>query len=344
MELTLKHIAESIGSSVIGDDQALIKGINSLIAAEQGEISFLADPRLKDHVKATRASALIVKEPNSLYQGPQLIVPNPYLAYARVATIFAPPVPRFPGISEKAVIEEGTQIGKGVSIYPLVYVGKDSIIGNDVILFPGVYIGERVTIGDRSVIYPHVTIMSGCIIGNEVIIHGGTVIGSDGFGYARDGDISVKIPQTGIVQIEDNVEIGALNTIDRAAFGKTLIRQGVKTDNLVQIAHNVVIGENTIIVAQAGIAGSTKTGKGVVIGPKAGIADHLEIGNRVMMAAGSGVFKSIPEGEVVSGFPSMPHRLWLKTRGLIRRLPEYSERLKALESRVKQLEEQLKQE
>ena len=344
MELTLKHIAESIGSSIIGDDKILIKGINSLVAAREGEISFLSDPRLKDQVKETRASALIVKEPNSLYKGPQLIVPNPYLAYAKVATIFASPVSRFPGISEKAVIEESAQIGTNVSIYPFAYVGKDSIIGNNVILFPGVFIGENVTIGDGSVIYPHVTIMSRCIIGNEVIIHGGTVIGSDGFGYARDGDVSVKIPQTGIVQIEDNVEIGALNTIDRAAFGKTLIRKGVKTDNLVQIAHNVTIDENTIVVAQAGIAGSTKIGKGVIIGPKAGISDHLEIGNRVMMAAGSGVFKSIPEGEVVSGFPTMPHRLWLKTRGLIRRLPEYSERLMALESKVKELEEKLKKE
>jgi UDP-3-O-[3-hydroxymyristoyl] glucosamine N-acyltransferase len=344
LELTLKHIAESIGGSVIGDDQVLIKGINSLIAAEQGEISFLTDPRLKDQVKTTKASALIVKEENSLYQGPQIITPNPYLAYAKIATIFAPPIPKFPGISEKSVIEEGARIGEGVSIYPFAYVGKDSIIGNDAILFPGVYIGEKVFIGDRSVIFPHVTIMSGCIIGNEVIIHSGTVIGSDGFGYARDGDVSFKIPQTGIVQIEDNVEIGSLNTIDRAAFGKTLIRKGVKTDNLVQIAHNVVIDENTIIVAQAGIAGSTKVGKGVIIGPKAGIADHLEIGNRVMMAAGSGVFKSIPEGEVISGFPSMPHRLWLKTRGLIKRLPEYSERLQALEDKIKQLENQLKQE
>jgi len=344
LKLTLKYIAESIDGSVISDDQVLIKGINSLIAAEKGEISFFADPRLKDQIKITRASALIVKTHNSLYQGPQLIVADPYLAYARVAAMFAPPTPRFPGISEKAVIGEGTRLGNEVSIYPFVYVGKESTIGDNVILFPGVYIGDRVYIGDSCIIYPHVTIMSDCIIGNEVVIHGGTVIGSDGFGYARDGDASVKIPQTGIVQIEDNVEIGALNAIDRAAFGKTLIRKGVKTDNLIQIGHNVVIGENTIIVAQAGIAGSTKIGKSVVVGPQSGIIDHIEIGNRVMIAGGSGVLKSIPAGEVVSGFPAMPHRLWLKTRGLIRRLPEYFEKLRGLEKRVKQLEEHLKQE
>lgn len=344
MELTLRHIAESIGGTVIGDDQALIRGINSLHLAEKGEISFLADPRLKDQVKGTKASAVIVKELTSLYQGPQLLYPNPYLAYARVATMFAPAIPCFPGLSEKAIIGEGTHVGKDVSIYPFVYVGQEAVLGDRVILFPGVYVGDRVTVGDGSVVYPNVTIMADCIIGKEVIIHAGTVIGSDGFGYAWDGDVSVKIPQTGIVQIEDRVEIGAQNTIDRASLGKTLIQKGVKTDNLVQIAHNVVIGENTIIIAQAGIAGSTRVGRNVVLGPQVGVSDHLEIGDRVMVVGGSGVVKSIPAGEVVSGFPTMPHRLWLKTRGHIRRLPKYSERLRELEDRVKELEEQLKRE
>ena len=344
MELTLRHIAESIGGTVIGDDQALIRGINSLHLAEKGEISFLADPRLKDQVKGTKASAVIVKELTSLYQGPQLIYPNPYLAYARVATMFAPAIPRFPGLSEKAIIGEGTHLGKDVSIYPFVYVGQEAVLGDGVILFPGVYVGDRVTVGDGSVVYPNVTIMADCIIGKEVIIHAGTVIGSDGFGYAWDGDVSVKIPQTGIVQIEDRVEIGAQNTIDRASLGKTLIQKGVKTDNLVQIGHNVVVGENTIIIAQAGIAGSTRVGRNVVLGPQVGVSDHLEIGDRVMVVGGSGVVKSIPAGEVVSGFPTMPHRLWLKTRGHIRRLTEYSERLKELENKVEELEEQLKRE
>jgi len=344
LELTLRDIAESIGGTVIGDDQVLIGGINSLFLAEKGEISFLSDPRLKDQIKGTKASAVIVKELTSLYQGPQLISPNPYLAYARVATIFAPPVPRFPGLSEKAIIGEGTHLGKDVSVYPFVYVGQEAVIGDEVVLFPGVYVGDRVTIGDRSVIYPNVAIMSDCIIGKEVIIHAGTVIGSDGFGYAWDGDVGVKIPQTGIVQIEDRAEIGAQNTIDRASLGKTKIGKGVKIDNLVQISHNVVVGENSIIVAQAGIAGSTRIGSNVVIGPQVGVSDHLEIGDRVMVVGGSGVAKSIPAGEVVSGFPTMPHRLWLKTRGHIRRLPEYSERLRELEDRVEELEEQLKRE
>jgi len=344
LELTLRHIAESIGGTVVGDDQVLIRGVNSLSLARKGEISFLADPRLRDQIRGTKASAVIVRELSSLYQGPQLIYPNPYLAYARAATIFAPPVPRFPGLSEKAIIGEGARLGKDVSIYPFVYVGKEAIIGDRVTLFPGVYVGDRVRVGDESVIYPHVTIMSDCIVGKEVVIHAGTVIGSDGFGYAWDGDVGVKIPQTGIVQIEDKVEIGAHNAIDRASLGKTLIRKGVKTDNLVQIGHNVVVGENTVIIAQVGIAGSTRVGRNVVLGPQVGVSDHLEIGDRVMVVGGSGVVKSIPEGEVVSGFPTMPHRLWLKTRGHIRRLSEYSERLRELENRVQELEEQLKRE
>jgi len=303
----LEKIIKKIGSkenytTVKGDDQVLIKGINSLVLAEKGEISFFSDPRLKDQVKITKASAIIVTEPISLYQGPQLIVADPSLAYAKVATIFAPPIPRFPGISEKSIIGEGTRIGKGVSIYPFVYVGRESIIGNQVTLFPGVYIGDRVRLGKGSVIYPNVTIMSDCVIGKD----------------------------------------GAQNAIDRAALGKTVIKRGVKTDNLVQIGHNVVIDENTVIVAQVGIAGSTKIGKNVIIGGQVGFTDHIEIGDRVMIGSKSGVAKSVPAGQVVSGIPTMPHRLWLKTRSHIRRLPEYSERLKELEDRVKELEEQSK--
>ena len=344
MELTLKHIAKSIGGTVVGDDRISITGINSLLEAEKGEMSFLVRPQLRDQVMVTRASALIVKEETDLYDGPQVIVSDPYLAYAKVATLFEPAIACFPGISERAVIEEGTRLGDNVSIYPLVYIGKESVLGNNVIVFPGAYLGDRVTVGDETVIYPNVTILSDCGIGKHVIIHAGTVIGSDGFGFVKDGDTNVKIPQTGIVEIEDNVEIGANNTIDRAALGTTLIRKGVKTDNLVQIGHNVVVDENTIIVAQVGISGSTKIGKGVVIGGQVGLVDHIEVGDRVMIGSKSGVAQSIPAGEVVSGIPTMPHRHWLRTTGHIRRFPEYAERIKELENKVKELEEQLKRE
>lgn len=343
MQFTLREIAASIGGEVFGDEGTIISGVNALENASEREISFFMDPRYKEQLKKTRASALLVPEVTDQFEGPQVVVANPALAFARVAALFAAPPPRFPGISRDAVIHESSRIGESPSIYPLVFVGKEAVIGDEVTLFPGVFVGDRVRIGNRTVIYPNVTIMRDCVVGNEVIIHAGTVIGSDGFGFVRDGSVNVKFPQTGIVQIDDHVEIGANNTIDRAALGKTWIKSGVKTDNLVQIAHNVVIGEDTIVVAQTGISGSVRIGREVVLGGQVAISDHLEIGDRVMIGSRSGVAKSIPSGEVVSGTPTMPHRLWLKTRGLITRLPDFHDRLRHLEKRIGDLEKHHKE-
>jgi UDP-3-O-[3-hydroxymyristoyl] glucosamine N-acyltransferase len=334
----LKEIADLVGGEVIGDDRLIITGINSLAEASQGEISFFGDPRYQDRLKETKASALLVPAFTDLYAGPQVVVPNPALAYARVADFFAPALPRFSGISQKAFIHKNSKIGEDVSIYPFVYVGEEAVIGDHTILYPGVFVGDRVRIGNSTVIHPNVSILHDCVIGNQVIIHAGTVIGSDGFGFVRDGPINVKIPQMGYVQIDDQVEIGANNAIDRAALGKTWIKRGVKTDNLVQVAHNVVIGEDTIIVAMTGISGSTNIGREVVIGGQVGIKDHIKIGDRVMIGSQSGVAKSISPGQVVSGTPSMPHRLWLKATRITPRLPEMYDRLRRLEKKVDELE------
>lgn len=341
MEILLKKIAQVVGGKLSGNESILITGVNSLDAAESGEICFFADRRYKESLAKTKASALIVSEVNPLFKGSQVVVSNPGLAYAEVAGLFAPPVPKHDGISELSIIHESASIGKNVSIYPKVYIGKDCIVADDAILFPGVFIGDRVKIGRNTVIYPNVTILQDCLIGNDVIINAGTVIGSDGFGFVRDGVASIKVPQLGIVQIDDNVEIGANNCIDRAALGKTWIKSGVKTDNLVQIAHNVVIGENTLIVAQTGISGSVHIGREVIIGGQVGISDHLEIGDRAMIGSKSGVAKSIGPGEVVSGCPTMPHRLWLKNSGLIMRMPQFNERLRNCEKCIQALEKRL---
>ena len=327
-----------VGGEVIGDDRVLITGIHSLLEASPGEISFLSDPRYKESLKETKASAILVSAFTDLYAGPQVVVSNPALAYARVATLFAPPPPRFSGKSEKAFIHKSARIGEDVSIYPFVYVGEEAVIGDHTTLYAGVFVGDRVRIGNGTVIHPNVSILHDCVIGNEVIIHAGSVIGSDGFGFVRDGKINVKIPQIGHVQIDDQVEIGANNTIDRAALGKTWIKRGVKTDNLVQVAHNVVIGEDTVIVAMAGISGSVDIGREVVIGGQVGINDHVKIGDRVMIASQSGVAKSVASGQVVSGTPSMPHRLWLRTTRVIPRLPEMVDRLRRLEKKVEELD------
>ncbi|MDQ1334257.1 MAG: UDP-3-O-acylglucosamine N-acyltransferase [Thermodesulfobacteriota bacterium] len=338
MNLTLDEIAKAVDGEVVGNRELSITGITSLNDAGPSEISFFSDRRYQESLRKTRAGALLISQLTGLFKGPQVIVSNAELAYAKVAVLLAPPVSGHLGISQEAAIHEESHIGKDVSIYPMVYVGQGAEIQDGTTLFPGVFVGDGVKIGKRCLIYPNVTILRGCIIGNDVIIHPGSVIGGDGFGFVRDGAVSVKIPQTGIVQIDDYVEIGANNCIDRAALGKTWIKRGTKTDNLVHIAHNVVIGEDTIIVAQAGISGSCHIGREVIIGGQVGIIDHVEVGDKAMIGPQSGVAKPIPAGEVVSGSPAIPHRLRLKASALISRLPEIAQRLRQLEKRIEEVE------
>jgi UDP-3-O-[3-hydroxymyristoyl] glucosamine N-acyltransferase len=335
---TLYEIADLVGGKVVGDGGVSIIGIKSLAEASQGDISFFADRRYRDDLEKTKASALLVSTVIDSFKGSQIVVPNPALAYARVAGLFVPSPPRLSGVSEHAVIQKNSRIGRSVSIHPMVYVSEETVIGDDVTLYPGVFVGDRVKIGCKTVIYPNVSIMNDCIVGDEVVIHAGTVVGSDGFGYVRDGAKSVKIPQIGYVQIDDQVEIGANNTIDRAALGKTWIKRGVKTDNQVHIAHNVVIGEDTIVLAQVGISGSVDIGREVIIAGQAGIIDHAKIGDRATIGSSAGVVKHISAGDIVSGYPAMPHPLWLRTRKLLRRLPELNDRIRELEKKLESLE------
>jgi len=338
MGMTLHEIGKLVDGKIVGDPRVEITGINSLEYAESSDISFFFSPKYRELLKTTKARAILVKEQTSEFPGPQVIVANPEVAYAKLASIFAPPSSRFDGVSTGAYIHRGARVGEGASIYPFVYVGEGSRIGENTILFPGVYVGNNVRIGTETIIYPNVTILDGTIIGSRVVIHSGTVIGSDGFGFVQQEGISIKLPQMGYVQIEDNVEIGANCSIDRATFGRTWIKEGVKMDNLVQIAHNVVVGEHSIIVAQAGVSGSVTLGKQVVIGGQVGISDHLSIGDKVMIGSQSGVAKSIPSGEIVSGTPTLPHRRWLRCMGLVGKLPEINDRIRELERKVADLE------
>jgi UDP-3-O-[3-hydroxymyristoyl] glucosamine N-acyltransferase len=331
VEKTLSELAELTGGRVNGEGSIIVSGVATLRDARQGSVSFLADRRFEQEAAATRASALIVGRPTPLFDGPQLIAENPLLAFAKIATIFAPPPQRHQGVSHAASIDKTAELGADVSIYPGVFVGAGAKICDRVTLFPGVYVGENATVGRDTLVYPNVTIMNGVAIGNRVILHAGVVIGSDGFGFVRDGASSFKIPQLGTVRIEDDVEIGANCCIDRAALGETVVGRGVKMDNLIQVGHNVVIGEDSIIVAQAGISGSVRIGRQVVLGGQVGVADHLEIGDRAMVGSQSGIAKSVPPGEVVSGTPAIPHRRWLRASGLMARLPDIVDRLKKLE-------------
>jgi UDP-3-O-[3-hydroxymyristoyl] glucosamine N-acyltransferase len=316
----------------------MISGINTLREAGPGEITFLVNPRYASELEKTRASAVIVGPQAPDISIPLLITANPYLAYARIAAYFAPLPDQTREVSSLAQLGEDCQVGQGVTVYPFVYIGNQVTLEEGVCLYPGVYLGDQVRIGRDSIVYPNVSILAGTTVGARVIIHSGTVIGSDGYGFARDGERHIKIPQVGTVRIDDDCEIGANNTIDRATLGKTWIQSGVKTDDQVHIAHNVVVGENSLLIAQVGISGSAVIGRNVILAGQAGVAGHITVGDNVMVGGKSGVAKSIPAGQIVSGNPTMPHQTYLRTRMLIQRLPEMQQQIRTLEDRIRNLE------
>lgn len=287
-----------------------------------------------------QVAALLIHRHQPDLATPQIVVDNPMLAFARVAQRFFVQTPPPRGIADPVMQGVDVRIGSDPSIWPFVTLGDRVTIGNRVTLYPGVFVGSDSTIGDDCVLYPNVVVREGCRLGARVIIHSGTVIGADGFGYVQHQGRHHKIPQLGDVVIEDDVELGANVTIDRATFGHTLVKQGTKVDNLVQIAHNVTVGEHCILVAQVGIAGSTTIGRYVMIGGQAGLADHLTIGDQVMIAAKSGVNRSIEANQIVGGIPAMPREKALRIQGGIFQLPETRETVRKLEERVTALERQ----
>jgi UDP-3-O-[3-hydroxymyristoyl] glucosamine N-acyltransferase len=340
--ITIEELARLVGGEVRGFCRERLTGISGIREAQKGQITFLTSPKYSRDLETTQASAVIVGLQVPATDKPVIITPNPYLAYARIAQFFAPRPSHPQGLSPLAFQGEGGRVADEVSIYPFVYLGQNVEIEKGAVIYPGVFLGDSVHIGQDSIIYPNVSILSETIIGKRVIIHSGTVIGSDGYGFAQDGRGHVKIPQTGFVQIDDDCEIGANNTIDRAALGKTWIQSGVKTDNLVHVAHNVVVGENSLLIAQVGISGSATIGKGVILAGQVGVAGHITIGDRVVVGGKSGVAKSIPAGEIISGNPTMPHQTYLRTRSLIQKLPEMAIKIRSLEDRIRLLEAEIK--
>jgi len=323
---------------VIGDGRILIGAVRGIDEAGPGEITFIANSQYEKKLQTTRASAVIVSR-DTESPGKNLIqVDDPYVALGKLLTLLYPEEKEAPVISAQAVIEEGAEVASSATVYPGVYVGRGARIASGVVLYPGVFIGREALVGEDSILYPRVCVYRRCLIGKRVILHAGVVVGSDGFGFANPGQDNVKIPQIGIVQIDDDVEVGANTTIDRATLGRTWIQQGTKIDNLVQIAHNVVIGEKSIIVSQVGISGSTRLGKSVILGGQAGLVGHLEIGDFAMVGAQSGVHEDVPARTVVSGSPCMPHRTWLRAMSCVPRLPEIRHTLNDLLKRVANLE------
>jgi UDP-3-O-[3-hydroxymyristoyl] glucosamine N-acyltransferase len=338
MELSLATIAEVVNGEIKGDKNKKICGAAPFDNASGDEITFAGNTKFLKNIDETDAGAVIVPKNFQCSTKNMLQVDNPQLAFAMVLNLFYPPLKSEPGISSYACIGKNFVCGRGASIAPYVVIGNNVTVGHGITLGPNVVIGDNVIMGNHVKIYPNVTILDRCTIGSRVIIHAGTVIGSDGFGFAPDGKKYYKIPHTGIVRIDDDVEIGAGNTIDRATFGKTWIKRGVKTDNLVHIAHNVTVGEDSVLVAQVGISGSVTIGKNAILAGQAGVVGHLTIGDNVTIGAQAGVAKSVSGDEVVSGSPAITHRLWLRVQKILPRLPELKRKIEDMEKRLKKIE------
>ena len=293
---SLAELAIHVGGRVVGDGNVIIHKVSPIDEALPGEITFLSNPRYQKYLSRCKASAVIVGPGVAAACGDRgalnfLEAINPYVAFAKILQLFQP-APHFKGeISSSAYVDDSAVVAGGVTIFPNVFVGRGVKVGQNSVFYPGVFLGDEVEVGDACVLHANVVVREGCRIGNRVILHAGVVVGSDGFGYAGTGRARIKIPQSGIVVVEDDVEIGANTTIDRATLGQTVIRRGVKIDNLVQIAHNVVVGEDSVVAAQAGIAGSTRLGRDVTLAGQVGVVNHIEIGDGATVGPQSGIPK-----------------------------------------------------
>ena len=332
--MKLKELADIVGGRIAGDPDTDITGVTGIQEARQGDITYLADEKNIAALDGLQASAFFVREELEGISVNMVIVDNPQYAYAKALEVFYKKPRRPGGISEQAVICSGVQTGDDVTVYPNAYISSNAVIGDRVTIFPGVFIGVDTTIGDDTFLYPNVTVREGVHIGKSVIIHAGAVIGADGFGYVQEKGMHYKIPQVGGVIIEDSVEIGANVIIDRATTGNTIVGSGTKIDNLVQIAHNVKIGKNCIIVAQVGISGSVEIGDGTILGGQVGVKDHITIGKNVMVAAQAGVINNLAEGQIYSGSPALPHHTSLRVNRTFTRLPELAKKVQKLEKLI----------
>jgi len=342
--MKLSEVAERIGGKLEGSGEEEIRGIAGIQEATSGEISFIANPRYAPQAAQTKASAVIVSEKFDQPCPAVLVrVKNPDAAFAGAAALFytPPPLPEF-GVHPSAVVAGDVELGKEVRIGAHCVIEADVRIGDGTIIFPQCYIGHQSRIGKNSRLYSQVSLRESATVGDRTIIHNGAVIGSDGFGYSVNSQgVRTKIPQIGTVVIGDDVEIGANVTIDRARFGRTVIGNGVKIDNLVQIAHNVEIGDHAVIVAQVGISGSTTVGSRAILAGQAGLAGHLTVGAGAIVGPRSAVPKDIPDGEYVMGTPAMPVAKMKRTHASLMLLPRLKERFTELEKKVKKLESAL---
>lgn len=340
--MKLSEIALKIKCRMVGDEDVEIMRVAGIDDAGPGDLTFVSNRKYIRHIKSTNASAIILGEDIPPVQIPSLRTDDPYLAFARALELFYVPLHPDIGIHPTAVVSEGVEIASDASVGAHSVIGEGCRIGSGVVLYPHVVLYPNVSIGDQSILHSFVTIREHCQIGNRVILQNGVVIGSDGFGFAptKEGAF-YKICQSGRVVIENDVEIGANTTIDRAAVGDTVVRQGAKLDNLVQIGHGAQVGENSVLAAQAGLAGSTRLGRGVWVGGQVGFAGHLEVGDKAVITAQSGTSHDIPPGAVVSGSPAFENSAWLRSTAAFSKLPNLVKKVRELEAEIRQLKSTL---
>jgi UDP-3-O-[3-hydroxymyristoyl] glucosamine N-acyltransferase len=335
--LSLEELAARLGAELVGDPQKQISGVRSLDEAGEEDLSFLHNPKYLDQAQRSNAGAILVKDPELLPGRALLVTGEPYLAMARALELFFPAARPEPGVHPTAVVAEDASLDNGVSVGPCAIVGARAKIGSGSIVGPGCVIGADVELGADCLLHPRVVIEHGCQIGDRCILHSGTVIGSDGYGFATVDGVHHKIPQVGIVVVEDDVEMGASCCIDRATLGETRIGRGTKLDNLVHVAHNVTVGEGCLLVAGVGISGSTQIGNHTVFAGHSGSAGHLKIGNRVQVAGASAVFKNLPDDSFVGGVPARPLKQWQRANANLNRLERFYKRVDELEGKLDRL-------
>jgi len=340
MEFTAKQISELIGGRVEGNEQAAIHTFAKIEEGQPGAISFLSNPKYKHYLYETASTIVLVDEDVELEHevAPTLIrVKNAYEAVAKLLQFYESMKPRKTGIDPLAFVSPKANIGKDVYIGPFAVISDGAVIGDGTQIYPHVVIGESVKIGEKCLIYPNVTIYQGCQLGQNVTLHAGCVIGADGFGFAPNAEGYDKIPQIGIVIIEDNVEIGANTCVDRSTMGATVIHKGAKLDNLIQVAHNCEVGSNTVMSAQSGMAGSTKIGEWCMVGGQAGFAGHIQVADKTFVGAQCGVISSTKGNEQLIGSPAMDPKVFFKAQAVVKKLPEMYRELGALRKEIEEL-------
>ena len=345
MEFSAKQIASYIEGEIIGDENATVHTFAKIEEGVPGAISFLSNPKYTHYIYNTKSSIVLVNKdfnPEKTISATLIKVDNAYDSLAKLLALYEASKPKKIGIDPLASIAKSAKIGKDVYIAPFVVIGENATIGDCTAIYPHSYVGDNATVGSHTILYSNVSVYHDCRIGNHCILHSGVVIGADGFGFAPTTEGYEKIPQIGITLVEDQVEIGANTCVDRATMGATIIRKGVKLDNLIQVAHNDEVGSHTVIAAQAGIAGSTKIGQWCMIGGQAGLAGHAKIGDKVGIAAQSGIPGNIKSGNNVMGSPAFDARQYFKSASVFKKLPDIYTEINMLRKEINELKKNLK--